>query len=184
MTSKLPENPKRRVPDWRITLPLAQASPRCGARYQNGHALQGTSDGLREVQDAWRRQHWPTHRRGVGAHPEGPDDAWAAHGGDGPDARDGAGSDGWREAAGGAEMMTAAGAEMHGACRRRSHLAGDDPRGFYLAPVAQNPIEASQAAKQIWRFGSQLSRGVWGSPAIFDVIPTTLPHLCCRLPEC
>ena len=39
------------------------------------------------------------------------------------------------------------------------------------------PVEVSQAAKQIWRFGSQLSRGVWGSPAIFDVIPTTLPHL-------
>ena len=38
------------------------------------------------------------------------------------------------------------------------------------------PVEVSQAAKQIWRFGSQLSRGVWGSPAIFDVIPTTLPH--------
>ena len=104
MTSKLPENPKRRVPDWRITLPLAQASPRCGARYQDGHALQGTSDGLREVQDAWRGQHWPTHRRGAGAHSEGPDDAWAAHGGDGPDARDGAGSDGWREAARGTEM--------------------------------------------------------------------------------
>ena len=39
------------------------------------------------------------------------------------------------------------------------------------------PVEVSQAAKQIWRFWSQLSRGVWGSPAIFDVIPTTLPHL-------
>jgi hypothetical protein len=38
------------------------------------------------------------------------------------------------------------------------------------------PVEVSQAAKQIWRFGSQLSRGVWGSPAIFDVIPTTLPR--------
>ena len=36
------------------------------------------------------------------------------------------------------------------------------------------PVEVSQAAKQIWRFGSQLSRGVWGSPAIFDVIPATL----------
>ena len=51
-------------------------------------------------------------------------------------------------------MMTVNGAEMHGAGK----------------------IEVSQAAKQIWRFGSQLSRGVWGSPAIFDVIPTTLPH--------
>jgi hypothetical protein len=42
--------------------------------HQDGHALQGTSDGLREVQDAWGRQHWPTHVRGVGAHPEGPDE--------------------------------------------------------------------------------------------------------------
>jgi fatty-acyl-CoA synthase len=38
------------------------------------------------------------------------------------------------------------------------------------------PVEVSQAAKQIWRFGSQLLRGVWGSPAIFDVILTTLPQ--------
>ena len=37
-------------------------------------------------------------------------------------------------------------------------------------------VEVSQAAKQTWRFGSQLSRGVWGSPAISDVIHT-LPHL-------
>jgi hypothetical protein len=28
-----------------------------------------------EVQDAWGRQHWATHRRGAGAHSEGPDDA-------------------------------------------------------------------------------------------------------------
>jgi hypothetical protein len=36
MTSQLPENPKRPMPDWRITLPLAQASPRCGARTRTG----------------------------------------------------------------------------------------------------------------------------------------------------
>jgi hypothetical protein len=36
MTSKLPENAKRRVPDWRVTLPLAQATPRCGARTRTG----------------------------------------------------------------------------------------------------------------------------------------------------
>ncbi len=29
----------------------------------------------------------------------------------------------------------------------------------------------SQAAKQIWQFGSLLSRGVWGSPAIFRCHP-------------
>jgi hypothetical protein len=36
MTSKSPENPMRRVPDWRVTLPLANASPRCGARTRTG----------------------------------------------------------------------------------------------------------------------------------------------------
>ena len=36
MTSKLSEKPKRRVPDWRVTLTLAQASPRCGARTRTG----------------------------------------------------------------------------------------------------------------------------------------------------
>ena len=33
--------------------------------HQDGHALQGTSDGLWEVQDAWGRQHWPTHAEGL-----------------------------------------------------------------------------------------------------------------------
>ena len=132
MTSQLPENPKRRVPDWRITLAFGSSLPAMWRPNQNGQALQGTSDGLREVQDAWRRQHWRTHRRGVGAHPEGPDDAWAAHGGDGPDARDGAGSDGWREAAGGAEMMTVNGTEMHEAGRSQSHLTGARVRPTWL----------------------------------------------------
>ena len=36
MTSQLSENPRRLVPDWRITLPLAHASPRCGARTRAG----------------------------------------------------------------------------------------------------------------------------------------------------
>jgi hypothetical protein len=36
MTSKSPENPMRCVPDWRVTLPLADASPRCGARTRTG----------------------------------------------------------------------------------------------------------------------------------------------------
>jgi hypothetical protein len=56
------------------------------------------------------------------------------------DARDGAGSDGWREAAGGAEMMTVS----------WSYNCRDE---------------------------TAESHGVWGSPAIFDVIPTTLPYL-------
>jgi hypothetical protein len=36
MTSKLQKKPKRGLPNWRITLPLAQASPRCGARTKTG----------------------------------------------------------------------------------------------------------------------------------------------------
>jgi ribosomal protein L32 len=32
MTENLRKNPARSVPDWRITMPLAHASPRCGAR--------------------------------------------------------------------------------------------------------------------------------------------------------
>jgi hypothetical protein len=36
MTKKLRDNPVHRLPDWRITLPLAQACPRCGARTRSG----------------------------------------------------------------------------------------------------------------------------------------------------
>ena len=36
VTPKSPENPRRHVPDWRITLPLADAAPRCGARTRAG----------------------------------------------------------------------------------------------------------------------------------------------------
>ena len=32
MTKKAKDNPADRLPDWRATLPLAQAAPRCGAR--------------------------------------------------------------------------------------------------------------------------------------------------------
>ena len=32
------DNPKRSVPDWRTTMPLAHASPRCGARTRAGTA--------------------------------------------------------------------------------------------------------------------------------------------------
>jgi ribosomal protein L32 len=31
-----PKNPKRRVPDWHMTLPLAQSCPRCGAQTRSG----------------------------------------------------------------------------------------------------------------------------------------------------
>ena len=30
------DNPMHRVPDWRLTLPLAQSCPRCGARTRSG----------------------------------------------------------------------------------------------------------------------------------------------------
>lgn len=36
MSEKIGHDPKRRVPDWRTTLPLAAASPRCGAKTRSG----------------------------------------------------------------------------------------------------------------------------------------------------
>ena len=32
MTANQRQNPARSVPDWRVTMPLAHAAPRCGAR--------------------------------------------------------------------------------------------------------------------------------------------------------
>jgi hypothetical protein len=95
MTSKLQKKNQAGVAQLANNAALGSSLAAMWRTHQDGHALQGTSDGLREVQDAWGRQHWPTHVRGVGAHPEGPDDAWTTHGGDGQDARDGAGSDDW-----------------------------------------------------------------------------------------
>ncbi len=36
MKGKSGENPTHRLPDWRSTLPRAQAAPRCGARTRSG----------------------------------------------------------------------------------------------------------------------------------------------------
>ena len=36
MPEKVRDNPVHRLPDWRTTLPLAQACPRCGARTRSG----------------------------------------------------------------------------------------------------------------------------------------------------
>ena len=36
MTENPRQNPAHRLPDWRITMPLAHASPRCGARTRAG----------------------------------------------------------------------------------------------------------------------------------------------------
>ena len=36
-------DPTSRLPDWRITLPLAQASPRCGARTRSGGAFRSAA---------------------------------------------------------------------------------------------------------------------------------------------
>jgi hypothetical protein len=41
MTENLRKNPARSVPDWRITMPMAHASPRCGARTRTGVACKG-----------------------------------------------------------------------------------------------------------------------------------------------
>ena len=35
------DNPTRRLPDWRITMPLAHASPRCGAHTRAGSTCKG-----------------------------------------------------------------------------------------------------------------------------------------------
>lgn len=39
MTEKARDNSVHRLPDWRTTLPLAQACPRCGARTRSGSAI-------------------------------------------------------------------------------------------------------------------------------------------------
>jgi ribosomal protein L32 len=36
MPEKARDNPLHRLPDWRLTLPLAQSCPRCGARNRSG----------------------------------------------------------------------------------------------------------------------------------------------------
>jgi hypothetical protein len=41
MTENPTQNPARSVPDWRITMPMAHASARCGARNRNGMACKG-----------------------------------------------------------------------------------------------------------------------------------------------
>jgi hypothetical protein len=41
MTIKPEQNPTRSVPDWRETLPLAHASPRCGARTRTDTPCKG-----------------------------------------------------------------------------------------------------------------------------------------------
>lgn len=38
MKSRRKHDPIHRLPDWRITLPLAQSAPRCGARTRSGGA--------------------------------------------------------------------------------------------------------------------------------------------------
>jgi hypothetical protein len=52
------DNPVHRLPDWRTTLPLAQSSPRCGARTRSGGACRSpamqstgprTADGLERM---------------------------------------------------------------------------------------------------------------------------------------
>src|ERR1700760_1689891 len=63
MTKKLRDNPVYRLPDSRITVPLAQACPRCGARTRSG-ALQVTRDAEWPMPDARRQKHWPAHGRG------------------------------------------------------------------------------------------------------------------------
>jgi hypothetical protein len=41
MTENSRQNPAHRLPDWRITMPMAHATPRCGARTRTGMACKG-----------------------------------------------------------------------------------------------------------------------------------------------
>jgi hypothetical protein len=41
VTTNPRQNPARSVPDWRLTMPLAHASPRCGARTRDGTLCKG-----------------------------------------------------------------------------------------------------------------------------------------------
>ena len=41
MTTNPRQNPARSVPDWRVTMPLAHASPRCGAHTRDGTPCKG-----------------------------------------------------------------------------------------------------------------------------------------------
>jgi ribosomal protein L32 len=42
-TGKARDSPVHRLPDWRVTLPLAQSCPRCGARTRSGAACKAPS---------------------------------------------------------------------------------------------------------------------------------------------
>ena len=74
---KTGDNPVHRLPDWRVTLPLAQAGPRCGARTRHGAACQspampngrcrmhgGKSTGPRTTEGLERMRHAKT-RHGI-----------------------------------------------------------------------------------------------------------------------
>ena len=41
MTENRRKNPAHRLPDWRMTMPMAHVSPRCGARTRTGLACKG-----------------------------------------------------------------------------------------------------------------------------------------------
>ena len=45
MTKNSRQNPVRSVPDWRTTMPLAHACPRCGARTRRGTPCKGPAMG-------------------------------------------------------------------------------------------------------------------------------------------
>ena len=45
MTENPRQNPMKSVPDWRVTMPLAHSSPRCGAQNRAGTACQSPAMG-------------------------------------------------------------------------------------------------------------------------------------------
>jgi hypothetical protein len=91
MNSKGPKNPVHRLPDWRVTLPLALSGPMRSENPCRRH-LPAAGHVERTMSDAWWSQHRPADGQGAGEDTGRTDDAWVAHGGDGTVAQADAGS--------------------------------------------------------------------------------------------
>lgn len=74
-------DPLHRLPDWRVTLPLAQSCPPMWRAHSERRDVQGPCDAERPLSDAWRQEHRPAHGGGVGADAAGQYAAWELLGG-------------------------------------------------------------------------------------------------------
>ena len=82
MTRKAKDNPADRLPDWRATLPLAQAAPRCGARNRAGNSMPRTRHVKRAMPDARGQEHRTANRGGAGTNATREDEARVVYGRD------------------------------------------------------------------------------------------------------